>query len=141
MSQFLSEEELELVAAKLNDWQATSDDHSLPLGTDLLPLVKAVVHLSEGLIATNALVQKGDPILGLATTMQLIDEIHARAEVAITSGEKWPKTNELSGPGSGVVTMKLLDELKYRAHVADNSDENWPHYRTVDGGFSVKVEG
>lgn len=31
------------------------------------------------------------PNLGLATTMQLIDELHARAEVADTGEDAWPR--------------------------------------------------
>lgn len=96
------------------------------------PLIKEI--LTASIIRDNA-----DPFIGLATTMQLIDEIGDRAKVAHANGEKWPKTNELSGPGSGVTTMKLLDELKYRVHNADNLGDAWPHFKTVDGGFSVRT--
>lgn len=91
-------------------------------------------------VANQAVLENDDPFLGLATTMQLIDELAARVEVAHANGDKWPKSNDLNGPGSGVTTMKLVNELKYRAHSADNSSYEWPHKRTVDGGFSIKVD-
>lgn len=93
-------------------------------------------------IETKAILENAEPFLGLATTMQLIDELEARAKVANGLDEKWPWSLEVTGRHIKTqTTLDLLEELKYRVHASDNSGEEWPSFRTVDATLTINVDG
>lgn len=49
--------------------------------------------------ALIAFIAEKQPMLGYATTHQLIDELKARAEVSETIGEAWPKYRTMDSTG------------------------------------------
>jgi len=51
----------------------------------------------DAIIAAVLAVKPTEPLLGLATTTQLIEELSVRAEVSATIGEAWPSYRTVDG--------------------------------------------
>lgn len=109
-------------------------------GSSPLASVELIDELWLEPLRNRFILDSKEPLLGLATTKQLIEELVARADVATRANWPWPTDRQITGPNyTEHKSIDLINELYYRAHVADQLGHEWQNYRTVDGGFSISV--